>query len=300
MIVENKKGIIYSVILTYNRLELLKRCVEAVFNQTLKPDQVFVINNGSTDGTLQWVESLHDVKIITQDNSGSSGGFNTGIKTAYEQGADWIWVMDDDVYPQNNCLETLMNYSNQSQCLHPIHFDYPTEMRDEELYLDPSSCNIVSAFNISYKNGKKIWYRNTASFEGMLISRKIVDKIGFPDPRFFLMHDDLIYGYQASKYTNVAVVADAVMHKQLVKKTPHGNFSSLYYVHRNLWLIEEYVSKDLPGFDRYRKRRITIKFLYTAYQIIRENEFKDRWKALKTLWKAYQDYKNKKEGQSFQ
>ncbi len=43
MIVENKKGIIHTVILTYNRLELLKKCLEAVFNQTLRPEQIITI-----------------------------------------------------------------------------------------------------------------------------------------------------------------------------------------------------------------------------------------------------------------
>ncbi|MFN2438536.1 MAG: glycosyltransferase family 2 protein [Chitinophagaceae bacterium] len=299
MATAGKKDIIHVVILTYNRLALLKKCLDAVFNQTVKPDQILIVNNGSTDGTLQWLESLEQIKIITQENSGSSGGFHTGIKSAYEQGADWIWVMDDDVYPENNCLEKLIKYSTLSECLHPIHFDNFGEMREEEIYLDPSSCNIISSFNSSYKQGKKIWYRNAASFEGMLISKNIIEKIGFPDPRFFIMHDDLIYGYQASKFTNVAVAAEAIMHKQVENKTQQTSFRNLYYIHRNLWLVEEYLAKDLPGFDGYRKRRIRMKFLYTAYQVMKENEFKDKWKALKILWKAYRDYKAKKQGQGF-
>jgi GT2 family glycosyltransferase len=296
---ENRKQVIHIVILTYNRLAFLKKCLGAVLDQTLKPNEIFVVNNGSTDGTLEWLKTLQGIKIITQDNSGSSGGFHTGIKTAYEHGADWIWVMDDDVYAEKNCLETLMDFSNFSECLHPIHYDSPGIMRDEELCLDPSSCNIISTFNNSYKNGKEIWYRNTASFEGMMISKRIVKKIGFPDSRFFITHDDLVYGYQASKHTNIAVVARAVMHKQVVAKSSHSAYGYLYYMHRNLWIVEEYVAKDLPGFDGYRKRRIILKFLYSAYQIIRENELGDRWKAIKTLWKAYLDYKQKKEGQSF-
>lgn len=295
--IEKNNGTIHIVILTYNRLELLKKCLEAVRNQSMKPLEIYIVNNGSTDGTLDWLASLQGIKIITQENSGSSGGFHAGIKTAYEHGADWIWVMDDDVYPEENCLKNLMNYSKLSECLHPIHFDGPGEIRDEEIYLDPSSCNIISTFNSSYKKGKKIWFRNTASFEGMLISRRIVEKIGFPDPRFFLMHDDLIYGYLASKHTNVAVVAEAIVHKQKTA-SPRG-FAHLYYMHRNLWIVEEYLAKDLPGFEGYRKRRITIKFLYTAYQVMKENEFKSRWKALTTLWKAYKDYKGKKQGQSY-
>jgi GT2 family glycosyltransferase len=231
---------------------------------------------------------------------GSSGGFHTGVKYAYENGADWVWIMDDDVIPKNNCLEVLLHYSNQSKCLNPVHFDSRGEMLDEERWFDITNCNIINLFNQSYKSGKKIWYRNIGSFEGMLISKEIIQKIGYPDKRFFITHDDLIYGYLANKHTNVAVISDAVMNKMEVNKTDKSVYSYHYYYHRNYWLLQEYAEKDLPGFIGYRKRRIIINFFYASYQVIRGNEFKDRWQALSTLWKAYRDYKNKKEGQSFQ
>ncbi len=85
-----------------------------------------------------------------------------------------------------------------------------------------------------------------------------------------------------------------------VNKTDKSVYSYHYYYHRNYWLLQEYAEKDLPGFIGYRKRRIIINFFYASYQVMKENEFKDKWKALSTLWKAYRDYKNKKEGQSFQ
>ncbi len=46
---------VITVIVTYNRLQLLKRCVNAVIDQTMSPNEIIVINNGSTDGTVAWL-----------------------------------------------------------------------------------------------------------------------------------------------------------------------------------------------------------------------------------------------------
>ena len=97
-----------SVLITFNRLELLKEVLAALKKQTRKIDEIFVINNSSTDGTGEWLAEQDGITVITQDNVGSSGGQYTGIKAAYDAGYDWIWTMDDDVAPAEDCLEKLL------------------------------------------------------------------------------------------------------------------------------------------------------------------------------------------------
>jgi GT2 family glycosyltransferase len=208
-------------------------------------------------------------------------------------------MMDDDALPAADCLENLLKYKEASACLHPIHLDEQGRLQDEERWLNPASCNVVSSFNLSYTHGKKIWYRNTGSFEGMLVSAALVQQIGYPDTRFFMVHDDLSYAYLASKHTNVAVVSDAIIQKLPVSPTEASHLRYLYYEHRNLWLIEQYVAADLKGFDGYRKRRIKLKFIYSLYAIWNRSEFKNKWRAYKMLYRAYQDYRLKKEGNTF-
>ena len=67
-----------AVVVTYNRLTLLKECITALRNQTHKPDAILVVNNGSTDDTGKWLLSQNDLLTITQGNTGSGGGFETG------------------------------------------------------------------------------------------------------------------------------------------------------------------------------------------------------------------------------
>lgn len=99
---------ITAVIVTYNRLGLLKTCLKSVQEQSRKPDEIIVINNGSTDNTQEWL-SAQNVTTYTKENNGGAGGFSYGIKTAYNNGTDWIWLMDDDVIPENDALQQLVN-----------------------------------------------------------------------------------------------------------------------------------------------------------------------------------------------
>ena len=68
-----------AVVVTYNRLNLLKKTIDALKAQSYVPLDILVVNNGSTDDTLLWLNTVDSIQIITQENSGGAGGFYTGI-----------------------------------------------------------------------------------------------------------------------------------------------------------------------------------------------------------------------------
>ena len=73
---------ITAVVVTFNRKELLKKNIEALRRQK-ELTTILVVNNGSTDGTAEWLDSQSDLLVIHQSNVGGSGGFYTGIDAAY-------------------------------------------------------------------------------------------------------------------------------------------------------------------------------------------------------------------------
>ena len=101
---------VVAVVVTYNRRELLKRNLSCL--RANRPVQsIVVVNNGSTDGTTEWLKEQKDLIVIHQENVGGSGGFYRGIQHAFQLGADWIWCMDDDVFPRADCMEHLLQLS---------------------------------------------------------------------------------------------------------------------------------------------------------------------------------------------
>ena len=196
---------ITAVVVTYNRLELLKKsieCLHAALKQVQSENidcHICVINNGSTDGTHEWLDEQAGLEVIHQDNVGGSGGFYTGIKKAYEEGADWIWCMDDDVFPKQHCLLSLLEEVNKHKD-EPLGILSPRRLLEGVIFTHEfQHFNFTNP--LASMHGKKIKGHDLnetieivgCDFEGPFISRKVVETIGFPNKDLFIFCDDTEY-----------------------------------------------------------------------------------------------------------
>lgn len=232
---------IIAVVVTFNRLELLKKVIGALKIQSRPLDKILIVNNGSTDGTTEWLQLQDDLTFLHQENLGGAGGFARGIQEAYDDGADWIWTMDDDVMPHIDCLETLLTLTSFSECLQPMRLQPDGKEFPWEHYYDAKNHRVItSKQNISFKDGKKFCFVNTVCFEGMLIFRSVVEKAGFPDSRFFISYDDSVYGLQVNRYTNILYSSEAKM-QRLKEHNPRLSYMYLYFTLRNFHLVKEHV-----------------------------------------------------------
>jgi glycosyltransferase involved in cell wall biosynthesis len=87
-------GNISVVIPTFNRRQTIGRSIDSVLNQTLFPSEIIVVDDGSTDGTSDYIQSnFPSIKLLSQPNKGVSAARNMGIKSA---DANWIALLDSD------------------------------------------------------------------------------------------------------------------------------------------------------------------------------------------------------------
>ena len=100
------------VIVTFNRIEELKKTITAVYNQGIDYTNIYVINNNSKDATKETLEIHYPAinAIHLQNNIASAGGFAKGMEVAYEHGFDWIWLFNDDSRPVKGTLESFIHY----------------------------------------------------------------------------------------------------------------------------------------------------------------------------------------------
>lgn len=85
--------IVSVIIPTFNRLPLLQETVDSVRNQTYQHREIIVVDDGSTDGTAEWLESQRDLRIVRQANSGIAASRNRG---AAEARGPWLAFLDHD------------------------------------------------------------------------------------------------------------------------------------------------------------------------------------------------------------
>lgn len=251
-----------AVIVTYNRLKLLKECISAVLNQTKSINNIIVVNNSSSDGTPEYLKELRKknekVKIINlKMNIGGAGGFNAGLKYFFnESNSDFAWIMDDDAIPFPNTLENLVLPIEND-----IRFGF---LASNVRWIDDSTC-VMNIPRIS-----RTWYKGTennlinidsASFVSLLIPRKTIEKIGFPIADFFIWGDDVEYTTRITKngLPGYFVLDSKLIHKiyknittNIFQETDKNRIKRYFYDRRN----NIYINKEFYGFSGVLKQII--------------------------------------------
>lgn len=191
---------ICAVVVTYNRLELLKECIQALRNQTRKLNEIIVVNNDSKDGTKEWLEEQKDITKIHQENLGGAGGFHNGMKAAYEKGYDWIWLMDDDGKPDILALEklceTISNYQVDATGCFNIENKESTEL-PSNLHIELFDGENISVTKVDefvrLANSDGLVWRFVNMFNGVLLSKSLIKKIGLPKKEMIIWGDEVEY-----------------------------------------------------------------------------------------------------------
>ena len=162
------------VIPTLNRINTLQRALDSVINQTYKPAEIIVVDNGSSDGTLEFLrEQYPKITILTENKIGVSSARNKGIKKSINQ---WIALLDSD------------------DAWHPRKLEIQTSMLDSAL----KEYNLIHTDEVWFRNNKHINQMKKHKKQGgyiferclslccispssVLFKKNILDKVGLFD-----------------------------------------------------------------------------------------------------------------------
>ena len=312
----NKINNIYAVVVTYNRKNLLLECLNGLLSQTVPLNGLVLVDNATNDGTAEELhrrglineippvenEKIFESRTISKrtrnvpiiylrlpENEGGAGGFHEGIKRAHQEGPEWLWLMDDDVEPENNCLEGLLAFKDISKCIHPHKYFENGLAHQWEGYISHVTGRRIFQSDISFQKGFSFCTTNTGCFEGMLVHRDIVDAVGFPDKRFFLGSDDSTFGFLAHFHTPVLYTRDPRINKKKIyikEKNPITD-RSIYYGMRNRFLVLSYMNAKIPQYKVVRSFFIFVRFLEYSLNILQNRP--DKMNGYKILFKALKD-----------
>jgi GT2 family glycosyltransferase len=262
---------VVALVVTHNRKELLVECLRALLNQWQRLQKILVIDNASTDGTQELLAEtglLSEYLILYHrlpKNLGGAGGFETGMRLAYEElDWDWIWLMDDDAICTSTALKELLAASDA------LAQWRPAILTSRVLYWEGNEpCNVPRfRFNRPWGHGEPVErvyaaaaagcipIRN-ASFVGPLIRRTAVAKHGFPPGGYFLLLDDIEYTGRILKDDfGASVPQSLVYHKTRRAALAHHVEPDYFFfdLRNTLWLIrlsEAYNGAEKLSFAGY-------------------------------------------------
>lgn len=240
---------VLAAIVTYNRSELLARCIAALKAQARPPDHILVINNGSTDDTEEMLRSQH-VDFVTQQNSGGAGGFSRAIAHTLEQGYDAVWLMDDDGYPGRTALDRLLRRMKPGVACassvvlrenDPEKFVFPFPVLDREgfpaIFAVPRKLRSLKHLRSRASEGT---YPYAHFFNGCLIASEAIRQVGNIETLYFIAGDEVDYFMRLRKAGAVISDLDAHHYHPDVARRPLNDAKLYYYVKNTLVLNQRY------------------------------------------------------------
>lgn len=315
-----------AVVVTFNRKELLVECLEALEMQSRSVDAIYIVDNASTDGTLEFLlekKYLNDLPTKDElkenfeetvqkgntiihyfrihENIGGAGGFYEGVKRAFNKGYDWVWLMDDDSEPLENCLSSLLYYKNVKNvsglCSKAVDID-DSIITISRGYFNFNGIPLQDSVPLESYEKNNFLEIDMCSFVGLLVPKSAIESIGFPNKDFFIHADDLEYCIRLRTVGKILLITNSVIiHKDaqskkiLVKEKfnkksirhPYDSLWLTFFYYRNIsWIGIKYGHNKLRLYYE-----ILIKLLAITIGIIIYDDHKIR--RIKFIKEAYSD-----------
>ena len=292
--------LVISVILNTSRRDDTLECLASLQQNSYPNHRIIVLDNNSTDGSVMSIrEEYPDVQIVgLEENLGYAGNNNVGIELAMEQGADWVFVLNEDIILDGECLAKLIEVGEsdpQIGVLGPLvyHHDEPEVIQSaggmlgkywESIHLGKNESD-QGQFHLPHPVE---WISGCA----ILVRRAAIEKAGMLDKDFFIYWEETEWCIRIGRagWRIVHVPQARIWHKG-VKRNYQPSPSFTYYGTRNH--LRTLYKHDAPMRAK----------AYTWFQLLRTLlswTIRPKWKAKRkhrnALWWGMADFLRKKWG----
>ncbi len=298
-----------AVVVTFDRKHLVAECLAALLAQTVLPERIVLVDNGSSDGTAEHLRALGLLDSPLLDflrievNQGGTSGFCAGIERALQGGCDWVWMMDDDAEPRPDALAELVRcFAAAARCSALAC-----------LVVDPAGAFVEHhSGRLNQRNpfGPLVvpvrpppgapWVEiDHAAFVGLCVRSAAVVAAGLPEKRFFIHVDDLEYCQRLRAVGPIWLVpASVIVHKEAAKTDRFverrlGFLRAQRLRYESLW-GQYFIRRNSVYFmKRHARSRLMlwawllVTFARSALGILAFDDHK--WRRLRFVWSSIAD-----------
>lgn len=239
---------VFVIIINFNGGEKVVDCLESI-----KDWPMIIVDNNSTDKSVELIKELTSsrvnplinnkstIKLIeNRTNLGFAGGVNVGIKYALKNGAEYVMLLNQDARVEKGTIENLvevMKGDGKIGICGPLIFDNKKKIWSAGGVVDKKRYSGGHLFRII--NEQKPYEVGFISGCAMMIKKKIFEKIGFFDERFFLYYEDVDFCFRAKKAGFKSVFAPLAIVDHHYHKTVDKEKIKEYFMARNHLLFLE-------------------------------------------------------------
>lgn len=213
------------ILVTYNRLETLRKIISNVKTYNWKYNIFLVVDNNSTDGTKEWLASITDIEVLSMsENVGHGAALAKGLKYIDHKklNSTHTIFLEDDSVPESEL----------------IHYLYDAILHSEFDLVSSSGKLVTLGKRIEIlPQQDKIAAADFCLFDGAIIKNDVFQKIGYPVENWFMMFDDFEYCYRIKKAGfSIGIVKNhfhQILHFGAGEKFSHSSLWRGYYQTRN-------------------------------------------------------------------
>ncbi len=234
------------VTVLYNSIEVLEDFFQSLYNQSYKNYILYIIDNSPNDDTLNEAIKLsnkfniNSIFINNNDNLGVAKGNNQGIEKALQNGCEYVLLLNNDIVFNKSTVENLITYTliNNIDIIVPkIYYHNTNKLWMAGGYISNIKGTTPHRGEFEedkgqYENIEEINYAPTCF---MLISKKVFERVGLMDEKYFVYYDDSDFIYRTNKegFKIVYFPNATVYHKVSISTGGSESLFSIYYVNRN-------------------------------------------------------------------
>lgn len=292
---------VFVVVVTYNGIKWIEKCLNSILNSSIDL-RIIVIDNGSTDGTSEFICDKYPGIILykQKENLGFGAANNIGMMHALKQKASFLFLLNQDAWVEKETIKNLVLAQQKEPdygIVSPIHLNGCGNALDCNFlnYITASKCKDLISDLFLNKVKKELYEVCFVNAAGWLISRECLDKVGGFNPSFFHYGEDDNYiqrlHYHALK---VGVLANEQMFHDRENRSVNVYFDDPVIAYkRNIILNMSNPSSTNSFYSEYKKlyKNVLKSLLLLKFKIMME--MIDKLTVLNSLdKKKIQSYKN--------